>query len=119
MDISQPPPELPPPQTQFNSPPIGGPPGNFQPHFRPNFGYHRPHFNHHGNRPYYNKFNSFHNRGFHHGHGHGGHGMMAQDDFDGKRLRKSVMRKTVDYSSSAIKAIEVIFKFITYITILL
>lgn len=32
---------------------------------------------------------------------------MTQDDFDGKRLRKSVMRKTVDYNASIIKAIEV------------
>lgn len=31
---------------------------------------------------------------------------MTQDDFDGKRLRKSVMRKTVDYNSSIIKALE-------------
>ena len=29
------------------------------------------------------------------------------DDFDGKRLRKSVMRKTVDYNSSIIRALEV------------
>lgn len=33
--------------------------------------------------------------------------MQVQDDFDGKRLRKSVMRKTVDYNSSIIKALEV------------
>lgn len=32
---------------------------------------------------------------------------MVQDDFDGKRLRKSVMRKTVDYNASVIKALEV------------
>uniref|UniRef100_A0A182SQR0 WD_REPEATS_REGION domain-containing protein n=1 Tax=Anopheles maculatus TaxID=74869 RepID=A0A182SQR0_9DIPT len=31
---------------------------------------------------------------------------MSQDDFDGKRLRKSVMRKTVDYNASIIKALE-------------
>lgn len=31
---------------------------------------------------------------------------MTQDDFDGKRLRKSVMRKTVDYNSAIIKALE-------------
>lgn len=30
-----------------------------------------------------------------------------QDEFDGKRLRKSVMRKTVDYNSAIIKTIEV------------
>uniref|UniRef100_A0A6B2EFX6 Putative polyadenylation factor i complex subunit pfs2 n=1 Tax=Phlebotomus kandelakii TaxID=1109342 RepID=A0A6B2EFX6_9DIPT len=31
---------------------------------------------------------------------------MSQDDFDGKRLRKSVMRKTVDYNASIIRSIE-------------
>ncbi|GAB0097369.1 pre-mRNA 3' end processing protein WDR33 [Sergentomyia squamirostris] len=31
---------------------------------------------------------------------------MSQDDFDGKRLRKSVMRKTVDYNASIIKSLE-------------
>ncbi|CAG4942450.1 unnamed protein product [Parnassius apollo] len=31
---------------------------------------------------------------------------MTQDDFDGKRLRKSVMRKTVDYNAAIIKALE-------------
>lgn len=30
-----------------------------------------------------------------------------QDEFDGKRLRKSVMRKTVDYNSAIIKSLEV------------
>lgn len=30
-----------------------------------------------------------------------------QDEFDGKRLRKSVMRKTVDYNSAIIKTLEV------------
>lgn len=34
-------------------------------------------------------------------------GNMTLEDFDGKRLRKSVMRKTVDYNSSIIKALEV------------
>lgn len=32
-----------------------------------------------------------------------------QDEFDGKRLRKSVMRKTVDYNSAIIKSLEVGF----------
>lgn len=32
---------------------------------------------------------------------------MSQDDFDGKRLRKSVMRKTVDYNASIIRSLEV------------
>lgn len=34
-------------------------------------------------------------------------GNMTLEDFDGKRLRKSVMRKTVDYNSAIIKALEV------------
>ncbi|ENN76209.1 hypothetical protein YQE_07176, partial [Dendroctonus ponderosae] len=33
-------------------------------------------------------------------------GNMTLEDFDGKRLRKSVMRKTVDYNSSVIKELE-------------
>lgn len=32
---------------------------------------------------------------------------MTQDDFDGKRLRKSVMRKTVDYNASIIRSLQV------------
>lgn len=34
-------------------------------------------------------------------------GNMTLEDFDGKRLRKSVMRKTVDYNSAIIKELEV------------
>ncbi|XP_066157432.1 pre-mRNA 3' end processing protein WDR33 [Euwallacea fornicatus] len=33
-------------------------------------------------------------------------GNMTLEDFDGKRLRKSVMRKTVDYNASVIKELE-------------
>lgn len=72
-------------------------------------------------------------RGYHHHHHHGGGGgggagrpgqpffrpfvnfargpgglPMTQDDFDGKRLRKSVMRKTVDYNAAIIKALQVL-----------
>lgn len=32
---------------------------------------------------------------------------ISQDDFDGKRLRKSVMRKTVDYNASIVNSLEV------------
>lgn len=39
--------------------------------------------------------------------GPGPPGQAGLDEFDGKRLRKSVMRKTVDYNSSIIKALEV------------
>lgn len=42
------------------------------------------------------------------------HGMQIQDDFDGKRLRKSVMRKTVDYNSSIVKALEVYCQLISF-----
>lgn len=35
-------------------------------------------------------------------------GNMTLEDFDGKRLRKSVMRKTVDYNSAIIKELEVL-----------
>lgn len=37
-------------------------------------------------------------------------GNMTLEDFDGKRLRKSVMRKTVDYNSAIIKELEVRLK---------
>ena len=35
---------------------------------------------------------------------------ISQDDFDGKRLRKSVMRKTVDYNASIVNEMEVKYK---------
>lgn len=38
-------------------------------------------------------------------------GNMTLEDFDGKRLRKSVMRKTVDYNSAIIKELEVCWFF--------
>lgn len=96
MEFSQPPPPV--EMLQATPPPM------VAPHFNPNFPHHfpRPHFNHHGgSRPFFRPFQSFHHR--HHSHVHG----MTQDDFDGKRLRKSVMRKTVDYNSSVIKALQV------------
>lgn len=49
----------------------------------------------------------YHHRPYHHFNGFRGGPPMTQDDFDGKRLRKSVMRKTVDYNASIIKALEV------------
>lgn len=51
--------------------------------------------------------NFYHHRPYHHFNGFRGGLPMTQDDFDGKRLRKSVMRKTVDYNASIIKALEV------------
>ncbi|XP_065093178.1 pre-mRNA 3' end processing protein WDR33 [Ochlerotatus camptorhynchus] len=50
--------------------------------------------------------NFYHHRPYHHFNGFRGGLPMTQDDFDGKRLRKSVMRKTVDYNASIIKALE-------------
>uniref|UniRef100_A0A182YGC8 WD_REPEATS_REGION domain-containing protein n=1 Tax=Anopheles stephensi TaxID=30069 RepID=A0A182YGC8_ANOST len=52
------------------------------------------------------QFNFYHHKPYHHFNGFRGSGPMSQDDFDGKRLRKSVMRKTVDYNASIIKALE-------------
>lgn len=83
-EISIPPP-LPPMVSNFQAPPPFQHPGGFQPRpFNPNY--------HHHHKPFFNKYK---------------HGMQVQDDFDGKRLRKSVMRKTVDYNASIIKALEV------------
>lgn len=66
------------------------------PSFQPQHNFHQPRWNNsqsfHHNKPFYKSYK---------------HGMQVQDDFDGKRLRKSVMRKTVDYNSSIIKALEV------------
>lgn len=76
-----PPPELSMPPPSFQAPPPMG--FHQQRPFNPNF--------HH--KPFYKSYNK--------------HGMQVQDDFDGKRLRKSVMRKTVDYNSSIVKALEV------------
>lgn len=103
MEFSQPPPmnmDHPPPLANFNSgirPPYqghqggggGGGGGHYQGH------------HHNNNRPgFYKGYNNHFNK-------HGGPGI--QDDFDGKRLRKSVMRKTVDYNSSIVKALEVLY----------
>jgi len=83
--------EFPPPSDMSMPPPSfqggGGGPGGYQP--RPSF------------------HNNFHHKPFYKGHYK--HGMQVQDDFDGKRLRKTVMRKTVDYNSSIVKALEVSF----------
>lgn len=78
--------DFPPPE--MTMPPPSFQPQGFQPRpFNPNFHHHKP---------FYKSFNK-----------HGGGGMQVQDDFDGKRLRKSVMRKTIDYNSSIVKALEV------------
>lgn len=72
---------------------MGGPPNNLT--VPPNMGYQpqsRPPF-----RPFMNMQRPL----------PGPLGNMTLEDFDGKRLRKSVMRKTVDYNSSIIKALQV------------
>lgn len=74
-----PPPELsmPPPMPSFQSSGFGPRP------FHPNY-HHKPF--------YYKSYNKH---------------LQVQDDFDGKRLRKSVMRKTVDYNAAIVKSLEV------------
>lgn len=84
-----PPPDLP----NLAMPPPGPPPGSHQ--FPGSFHQPRFHSNFHHNKPFFKSYNK--------------HGMQQQDDFDGKRLRKSVMRKTVDYNASIVKALEVKF----------
>lgn len=89
MDFGHPPPNMgmPPPGMGMGmgppmGPPMMGPPGrnNMRHNFRP--------FNYQMRFPPQGPLN------------------MTQDDFDGKRLRKSVMRKTVDYNAAIIKALE-------------
>lgn len=75
--------DFPPPEMSMPPPQHFQPQQGYQPRpFNPNF---------HHNKPFY-KYK---------------HGMQVQDDFDGKRLRKSVMRKTIDYNSSIVRALEV------------
>ncbi|XP_050682207.1 pre-mRNA 3' end processing protein WDR33 [Leptidea sinapis] len=83
MDFATPPPNMSMPPPGMGGPGPMGPPGprnNIRHNFRP--------FNYQMRFPPQGPLN------------------MTQDDFDGKRLRKSVMRKTVDYNSSIIKALE-------------
>lgn len=96
MEFAQPPPNM------MGAPPTHMPPPNMsmpppgQNHYNKGFdnrpGYNRPQF-----RPFLNLQRPL----------PGPLGNMTLEDFDGKRLRKSVMRKTVDYNSSIIKALEV------------
>lgn len=100
MNFTQPPPDVasmsaPPPPINFSMPPPGIPrSGGMQ----GSFGTVKPFGNHYFNN-HHNKFSGFMR---------GPSGMpMSQDDFDGKRLRKSVMRKTVDYNAAIIKELQV------------
>lgn len=89
--MSVPPPIMANPPPNLNVPPPGIGSGPFPQKFD-----NRNNFN---NRNFFKPFQSFGPRG--------PLGLMTLEDFDGKRLRKSVMRKTVDYNSSIIKALEV------------
>ena len=95
MEFSQPPPEMPP---SFNGPPPSMTMGPRPPHHS------HIHSHSHGGpgkvgQPFFRSLVNF-------SRGPGGL-PMTQDDFDGKRLRKSVMRKTVDYNAAIIRALEV------------
>lgn len=116
MEFSQPPPgpgapvnySMPPPQMS------GGPPGGSpMPHQHHGGGHHhgggghQKHYHNYSRGGSNSHFRSFQN------FGRGPGAMpMTQDDFDGKRLRKSVMRKTVDYNSAIVRALEVSFLFV-------
>ncbi|XP_037947484.1 pre-mRNA 3' end processing protein WDR33 [Teleopsis dalmanni] len=91
IDVTQPPPQLTAPSALATNttsiPQTAGPP------------HHRNYFHqHHGgtNKPGHAYFKPFAPKPY----------GMTQDDFDGKRLRKSVMRKTVDYNASIVRALE-------------
>ncbi|CAH0558213.1 unnamed protein product [Brassicogethes aeneus] len=81
-NLSMPPPGMPPPNVGVPPPVMGGSGGynNNRPPFRPFMNVSRP-------LP-------------------GALNNMTLEDFDGKRLRKSVMRKTVDYNSAIIEELE-------------
>lgn len=95
MEFSQPPPDMSNMGNQFNNFSVPPPVQSNQMHRPAGQIYHagKP------GQPFFRPFVNF-NRG-------PGALPMTQDDFDGKRLRKSVMRKTVDYNAAIIKALEV------------
>lgn len=101
MDFSQPPPicgPMGPPPINFTMPPPGIPRTGGMQGSMGNMPAPKQHQN------FYRPFNANFVRG-------PGGLPMTQDDFDGKRLRKSVMRKTVDYNAACIRALEVRFFF--------
>lgn len=109
MEFSQPPPDITPMSSMtFNVPPptMMPPPPPPQQSHRPSGSHHHHHHYHNQSggagkpgQPFFRPFVNF-------GRGPGGL-PMTQDDFDGKRLRKSVMRKTVDYNAAIIRSLEV------------
>ena len=93
----------PPPATNFSVPPPSVHASPSQPSQSPS----APHYqNYQRERHYHGGFSgkSSHFRSYNNFRGPNN---MSQDDFDGKRLRKSVMRKTVDYNSSIVRELEV------------
>lgn len=107
MEFANPPPEMSQqvPNMNFNVPPPSMT-ASFAAPMRPpgDGGGNRNYHHHHGGagkpgQPYFRPFVNF-------ARGPGGL-PMTQDDFDGKRLRKSVMRKTVDYNASIVRALQV------------
>lgn len=100
LDTSQPPPQLTAPSalaTNITSlPPSSGSGPTYSNHHRAHY------FQHHtgAGKPGHPFFKPFSSGTFQRPFG------MTQDDFDGKRLRKSVMRKTVDYNASVVRALE-------------
>lgn len=119
MEFAQPPPSsanfsVPPPPVQNTSPastshastqgPSHGP-SHGPPHER-----HGNHYNnHHRERHYHGGFSG--GKGHYRSYNYQRNAAAVQDDFDGKRLRKSVMRKTVDYNSSIVRELEVKYYF--------
>lgn len=95
MEFSQPPPDMSNMGNQFNNFSVPPPAASNHTHRPAGQIYHagKP------GQPFFRPFVNF-NRG-------PGALPMTQDDFDGKRLRKSVMRKTVDYNAAIIRALEV------------
>lgn len=91
-NLSAPPPAAVPPPTSSHPPTPGG--------FSHRFSNHR---DDRGGRGFFKPFRPYHAPKIISGQD------ALQDEFDGKRLRKSVMRKTVDYNSAIIKSLEVLY----------
>lgn len=102
-NFSAPPPPTPPvqnasPASTSHGPPHG--PSHGPPHER-----HGNHYNNHHRERHYH--GGFAGKGHFRSYNYNRNSAAVQDDFDGKRLRKSVMRKTVDYNSSIVRELEV------------
>jgi polyadenylation factor subunit 2 len=98
--ISLPNMSVPPPTTNFSAPPPALTMINTSTNYQSRYPNHRE-----INRGFFKPFRPYHAPKL-----ISGSQEVLQDEFDGKRLRKSVMRKTVDYNSSIIKTLEVNMK---------